>query len=76
MEQHIAITDNYIALGTLLKLVLRCSGGGAKHMIQSGLVSVNGHIELRRGRKLVPGDCVQVVGREDRFVVVSAAGQR
>jgi ribosome-associated protein len=34
------------------------SGGEAKHLIQSGMVSVNGEVETRRGRKLRPGDRV------------------
>jgi ribosome-associated protein len=34
------------------------SGGEAKHLIQSGMVSVNGEVETRRGRKLHPGDRV------------------
>ena len=34
------------------------SGGQAKHLINSGLVSVNGLTETRRGRKLVDGDLV------------------
>jgi ribosome-associated protein len=34
------------------------SGGEAKHLIQSGAVSVNGEVETRRGRKLHEGDIV------------------
>ncbi|MBX2998137.1 MAG: RNA-binding S4 domain-containing protein [Caldilineaceae bacterium] len=34
------------------------SGGEAKHLIQSGMVWVNGEVETRRGRKLHPGDRV------------------
>ncbi len=34
------------------------SGGQAKHLITSGLVTVNGSTERRRGRKLVDGDLV------------------
>ena len=36
------------------------SGGEAKVLIQAGEVSVNGEIETRRGRKLAPGDVVEV----------------
>ncbi len=32
------------------------TGGEAKNLIVTGQVSVNGSIELRRGRKLLPGD--------------------
>jgi ribosome-associated protein len=40
------------------------SGGEAKHLIQSGMVEVNGEVETRRGRKLHPGDRVQLEGTE------------
>ncbi|WP_299416095.1 RNA-binding S4 domain-containing protein [Acaryochloris sp. IP29b_bin.148] len=39
---------------------LTLTGGQAKYLIQSGLVSVNGEIETRRGRQLKPGDIVTV----------------
>lgn len=38
------------------------TGGEAKLLIQSGEVTVNGTIETRRGRKLVNGDRVTVMG--------------
>ena len=37
---------------------LASTGGEAKHLINTGCVSVNGSVELRRGRKLLPGDRV------------------
>lgn len=48
------------------------SGGEAKHLIQAGRVSVNGQVETRRGRKLQPGDQVQI--GEQVFVVPEEAG--
>ena len=45
------------------------SGGEAKVLIQSGAVTVNGVPETRRGRKLRPGDTVEVDGEE--FVIDS-----
>ena len=36
------------------------SGGEAKVLIQAGEVLVNGEVETRRGRKLLPGDVVEV----------------
>jgi len=39
------------------------TGGEAKLRIQRGDVQVNGAIELRRGRQLMPGDQVAVDGR-------------
>lgn len=43
------------------------SGGQAKVMVQGGSVQVNGEVELRRGRKLVNGDRVEVAGQQ--FIV-------
>ena len=40
------------------------SGGEAKNIIQSGLVKVNGEIEIKRGRKLVKGDKVMFLKNE------------
>jgi ribosome-associated protein len=50
-----------ITLGQFLKVAsLVCSGGEAKVVIGRGSVRVNGETEERRGRKLLPGDVVQV----------------
>lgn len=50
-----------ITLGQALKASdLVGSGGEAKVLIQAGEVIVNGEVETRRGRKLVPGDVVEV----------------
>ena len=38
------------------------SGVEAKVEIQDGLVRVNGEVETRRGKKLVPGDLVEYKG--------------
>jgi ribosome-associated protein len=67
----IAISTEYITLGQLLKLA-DCigTGGEVKAFLQENGVLVNGQPDNRRGRKLVPGDTVQV---EDRgtFTVVT-----
>ena len=47
---------------------LVATGGEAKLRIQRGDVRVNGTIELRRGRQLVPGDAVLLDGRELVFI--------
>lgn len=53
----VKIKDDFIKLGQALKLAgLAGEGAEAKFMIQDGKVSVNGETELRRGRKLFPGD--------------------
>jgi ribosome-associated protein len=50
-----------ITLGQTLKASdLVGSGGEAKVLIQAGEVLVNGEVETRRGRKLAPGDVVEV----------------
>jgi ribosome-associated protein len=51
--------EGTIRLGQLLKAAgLVESGGEAKSLLAEGLVSVNGEVETRRGRQLVPGDVV------------------
>ena len=50
-----------INLSQFLKVAnLVSSGGEAKILIALGAVRVNGETEKRRGRKLAPGDIVQV----------------
>lgn len=39
------------------------TGGQAKYVIQSGMVRVNGAVETRRGRQMVPGDVVEFEGQ-------------
>lgn len=52
-----------IRLDQFLKLAqVAATGGQAKWMIQNGEVRVNGVVETRRGRKLRPGDAVEVRG--------------
>lgn len=60
MAAHeIPIADDSIRLGQFLKLAsLIDSGADAKSVIADGMVSVNGEIEVRRGRRLRPGDTV------------------
>lgn len=59
-----ATSDDTIKLDQFLKFVGAApTGGQAKLMIQDGDVLVNGTIETRRGRRLVPGDQVTVVGQ-------------
>lgn len=63
--QKITIRDDYIKLGQALKLAgLVDSGVDAKIVIQNGHVSLNGHVETQRGKKVVPGDVVSFQGKE------------
>lgn len=58
------ITTEYIKLDSFLKGINAvCSGGEAKILIAAGAVRVNGESELRRGRKLRPGDRVEFGGK-------------
>ena len=67
--QKIKIRDDYIKLGQALKLAgLVGSGVEAKMLIQDGLVIVNGEVDMRRGRKLVPGDIFSLDGNDVKVV--------
>ncbi|MFB2922199.1 RNA-binding S4 domain-containing protein [Aerosakkonema sp. BLCC-F2] len=53
-----------IKLDQYLKFIgVAPTGGQAKLLIQDGHVQVNGETEMRRGRQLVTGDRVTVLGR-------------
>lgn len=70
--KRIPIETAEIELAALLKWAqVSSSGGDAKRIIQAGRVRVNGEVERRRGRKLVPGDHVDVNG--DTIVVADAS---
>ena len=65
----VPIRDESIRLGQFLKLAnLIDTGSDAKELMVQGLVSVNGDVETRRGRQLVPGDVVQLGAAEARVV--------
>lgn len=58
---EIKISTPFIKLDQLIKFAgIAFDGVEAKEMVLSGLVSVNGSEELRRGRKLYVGDEVKV----------------
>ena len=66
----VAIETARITLGDFLKWAGAAeTGGRAKQMVQHGAVRVNGTVERRRGRQLVPGDRVAAGGRE--YVIVA-----
>jgi ribosome-associated protein len=66
----VEIRDEVIRLGQLLQLAgIVDSGSDAKAILQGEEVSVNGELELRRGRQLREGDVVEVFG--ERVVVVA-----
>ena len=62
-EKTFKIKDDHIRLGQALKAAgLVESGVDAKYADLDGLVKVNGSVELQRGKKLFPGDCVEYQG--------------
>jgi ribosome-associated protein len=66
MAEQIKITTEFIKLDALLKFAsLVGSGGEAKMLIQDGQVIVNGEVCTMRGKKIRPGDVVEV----DKFRV-------
>ncbi len=62
--EKITITTEFIKLQDLLKFASAVSTGGeAKIRIQEGEVTVNGEVCTQRGRKIRPGDTVEMDGR-------------
>ncbi len=69
-RQQVAVRDGVIRLGQLLKLAgVVETGGEGKLRIQEGEARVNGEVETRRGRQLVPGDLVEFGGEILEIVV-------
>lgn len=61
--EEVTITTEYIKLDALLKFAGLCeTGGEAKEAVQGGRVKVNGEVCLMRGKKLRPGDTVELNG--------------
>lgn len=57
----IKIESEYIKLDSLIKYIgIVGSGSDAKILILQQKVTVNGQIEIRRGRKIRPGDVVEI----------------
>ena len=65
-KETVKITTEFIKLDSLLKFAGLCDTGGfAKELVQQGQVRVNGEVCTMRGKKIRPGDTVQV----DKFIV-------
>ena len=62
MEQlHFTLNDEHVELNQLLKLVGICDSGGAgKMLVASGVVRVDGKVELRRTCKIRAGQIVRI----------------
>ena len=62
----VKIKTEFIKLDQLLKFAGLCDTGGfAKELVQQGQVKVNGEVCTMRGKKIRPGDVVEV----DKFRV-------
>lgn len=60
-KQSFKVRTEFIDLLQLLKATgYAATGGEAKMMVEDGLISVNNELELRKRRKLRPGDEVQI----------------
>ena len=63
--ENIIITTEFIKLQDLLKFAnLVSTGGEAKIIIQEGEVKVNGEVCTMRGKKIRPGDLVELGGQQ------------
>ncbi len=61
--REVIITQSPVELYKIIKFEnLAASGGDAKHLIQEGLVRVNGVVETRKRKKIYPGDIIEVHG--------------
>ena len=64
---EVPIHDDMIRLGQLVKLAgVADDGAHARALIEGGEVSVDGEVELRRGRQVHPGSTVEVAGTRIR----------
>ena len=69
IQIEIRETDEFIKLGQALKKAnLVSSGVEAKMAIQDGLVTLNGEVEVQRGKKLYNGDIVTFNGESFQVV--------
>lgn len=67
---EVKISSEFIKLDQFLKWTgVAESGVDAKYLITEGMVKVNGEVEIRRGKKLYPGDTVEFEG--NIFKVIS-----
>ena len=62
-KEHVQISTEFIKLDSLLKFAgVVGTGGEAKEAIQCGDVTVNGEVCTMRGKKIRPGDVVELGG--------------
>jgi len=69
VTEDVPIRGQMIRLGQLLKLAgVIDNGSGAKDVVSSGQLTVNGEVEMRRGRQLHYGDVVVIGDHQLRVV--------
>lgn len=72
VKENFVIEGSYITLGQFLKSIAVISSGGmAKPYLATYPIQLNGQIENRRGKKLYPGDEVDI-HEEGTFVIISS----
>ena len=68
---EIPIQTDYIKLDQLLKFSgIAENGADAKDMILDGIVACNGDVCLQRGKKVRPGDVVQIVFEDETVQIL------
>ena len=73
--EKIAIKTEFIKLDQLLKFSgVADIGSEAKQMVLDGIVNVNGEVCPMRGKKIRPGDLVEITG-EDIIIRLEVVGE-
>lgn len=73
--EKIAIKTEFIKLNQLLKFSgVADIGSEAKQMVLDGIVKVNGEVCTMRGKKIRPGDLVEITG-EDIIIRLEVVGE-
>lgn len=74
-NEKIAIKTEFIKLDQLLKFSgVADIGSEAKQMVLDGIVNVNGEVCTMRGKKIRPGDLVEITG-EDMIIRLEVVGE-
>lgn len=73
--EKIAIKTEFIKLDQILKFSgVADIGSEAKQMVLDGIVNVNGEVCTMRGKKIRPGDLVEITG-EDMIIRLEVVGE-
>jgi len=73
--EKIAIKTEFIKLDQLLKFSgVADIGSEAKQMVLDGIVKINGEVCTMRGKKIRPGDLVEITG-EDIIIRLEVVGE-